>query len=132
LNAFATTFNYDGNGNILELRRSGNLGGGAANPDMDHLSYTYPNGTNLLTQVSDAISSTPQYDKDIEGTTTYAYDDSGNLISENGTNAIDWNVYGKVDRVHFPNIRTTTFTYGPDQSRWIKERLPLGVVEEDP
>ncbi len=127
-NTFKTSYDYDGNGNILDLNRYDNTGA-----LMDKLSYTYDNGAqgtalnkNQLSSVSDDASATVVNGRgDLEGTHTYSYDAIGNLITDvsqerldlgdgNGyqlytiQSTITWNVYGKITQIN-KTVTGTTF-----------------------
>ena len=118
---------YDGNGNIrtLDRRYATTEGQGMTN----RLGYRYTAGTNLLTQVQaraegSASGADWQPFSLLRGNTTYAYDRSGNLTTEQDDQSatattITWNPYGKVTAVDSPTGQTT-FGYGPDQNRWRK------------
>ena len=98
LGDFSSAYTYDGNGNITNLIRSGNLTSGLP---MDNIAYSNAtiNGlpSNQLKQVADAVGSTA-YGDDIEGTINYTYDKNGNLINDNNY-IITWNVYGKISQM---------------------------------
>lgn len=129
---------YDLNGNILSLKRNGNLPG---NLEMDRFNYKYYsldasstqqdiqltgfNGsntslaTNRLSLLEENISLAPpsNYDSDIDGSSgtgniNYVYDALGNLTQDlsEEIQEIKWNAYGKVVEV----IRTATCQDKPD------------------
>jgi len=135
---FATSYLYDANGNILELKRNGYLSadGGLA---MDNLSYEYLNGNNQLTSVMDNEIDAMIDDEDFKYASalknqeyTYTYDEIGNLISDSGEGIvnIDWTVRGKVSKVEKtigPDLefrydamgnRVVKITKTADQSTW--------------
>ena len=126
---------YDGNGNIRTLDRS--YTSSTEQRHRNRLAYTYAPGTNRLTRV-DADVHGAAINEDwlpfdlLRGRTEYAYDGSGNLTTETndgqaGETRIDWNPYGKVTTVTSPT-GTTTFGYGPDQHRWVKDRGERGAT----
>ncbi|WP_442794996.1 RHS repeat domain-containing protein [Pelobium manganitolerans] len=97
-NSYAEDFNYDANGNILNLQRKN--GTGAL---MDNLSYgyNYSNGNlqnNRLNSVTDAAGVVNSIDI---GSSSYSYDAIGNLTSDTqaGISNIDWTVYGKIKSI---------------------------------
>ncbi len=98
---YATSYNYDANGNIEELSR--NAHGNPGLSELDLLEYTYETGTNKLTTVEETTSGALDGTmNDITGTTTYFYDLTGNLEKTvNGTDItqIEWNVYGKISKI---------------------------------
>ncbi|MEM7573480.1 MAG: RHS repeat-associated core domain-containing protein [Bacteroidota bacterium] len=130
-----SSYTYDGNGNILDLDRSGRI----RMPDMtnetedNNLVYTYEAGTNLLTQVSGSVNSSGNgfapYEQ-IDRAQNYQYDEAGNLFYEFNNQAgsdyntnIRWTPYGKVEHVWGTGgdaYQWALFAYGPDQNRWSK------------
>ena len=126
---------YDGNGNIRTLDRS--YTGTTEQRHRNRLAYTYAPGTNRLERV-DADVHGAAINEDwlpfdlLQGRTAYRYDGSGNLVEEKsdrqaGATTINWNPYGKVTTVTSPT-GTTTFGYGPDQNRWVKDRGERGAT----
>lgn len=111
---------YNPNGNILTYQRNGDKA--AADTLMDNLSYGYYAGTNRLFQVIDNQSVTTRYANDIDGASQYAYDATGNLISDTngGVSAIVWNAYGKVERITKLNGQVIVFGYDGMQNRIMK------------
>ena len=92
--AHGTSYQYDGNGNIVALCRQDETGA-----DLDQLGYSYKPGTNQLAEVQDGVS-TPSQPDDLEGTHRYAYDQIGNLTRDDGEGIeVAWDVYGKVSGV---------------------------------
>ena len=74
--------NYDLNGNIQQLNRRGFNGSGFS--QIDQMSYTYENNSNILKSVSDAAQVTDRGFKEIgNNTIDYQYDDNGNLTRDN-------------------------------------------------
>src|SRR5690606_13727569 len=112
---------YDGNGNILAYLRNGTTLNSRPQT-MDELTYGYNldgNGrllNNRLRHVKDAVSS-GNYTTDIDdqGDDNYAYDEIGNLISDDqeGISEITWNVYGKISSIEKASI---TISYDYDAS----------------
>ncbi len=100
---FLTTYDYDANGNIVDLVRHGYDQSGATL--MDSLSYNYKSATpNQLDWVMEAVSG-DAYTEDIENTqsaTNYEYDEIGNLIedSDEGGMTMTWTADGKVKSVY--------------------------------
>ena len=95
-------FTYDANGNILKLKRNGNLP--ATSQVMDSLHYFYYQGTNRLKYVNDSVGSSA-YTNDFEGhnnITNYNFDPIGNLVSDakDSISCIKWNVQGKITEIH--------------------------------
>ncbi|HSH66822.1 MAG TPA: hypothetical protein VLB84_13750, partial [Bacteroidia bacterium] len=107
---YKENFNYDGNGNIINLTRNGNVG------LMDQLTYAYHRegdnkSNNRLLNVTDNVSPTV-YSDDIDdqpnfilndsSTWNYKYDAVGNLIFDKQEEIaeITWNVFGKIKSIH--------------------------------
>ncbi len=113
-------FDYDANGNIMNLTRNGIS---APSQGMDALSYKYltktgaiyiPNpadnstvpadATNKLASVNDLNTTTTTYLDDIEsgqGDNNYGYDEIGNLVRDDQEDiaSIEWSVYGKIRKI---------------------------------
>jgi len=110
-------FNYDGNGNILNLLRNGPNG-----QAMDQLNYRYTKNAagqllhNKLGGVNDAINSGQP--GELSGNTSYSYDAIGNLVkdSKEGITNIDWSVYGKIKQINKAN-GNIAYTYDPSGNR---------------
>lgn len=78
---------YDKNGNILTLRRKGNLDNPVFNFDIDNLNYTH-NG-NKLTKVTDSSNNPEGFaDRNIAGD-TYQYDVNGSLTADVSKGIVD-------------------------------------------
>lgn len=97
---FKSSYAYDPDGNIQNLKR---WDGAATPPAMiDNFTYNYTAGNtnNKLLNVQDAGTNNPAY-QDLKGgqpAGNYAYDAIGNLVKDRqeGLQNIDWNAYGKV------------------------------------
>ncbi len=94
---WATGYTYDGNGNMLNMKRTGT----GSLYDMDNLTYQYNPNNNQLLYVDDAIGD-GAYAVDIDdqdaSPDNYKYDLVGNLtrdVSEE-IQTIKWTVYGKI------------------------------------
>ncbi|MEZ4850686.1 MAG: hypothetical protein R3B93_19130 [Bacteroidia bacterium] len=115
---YQARYKYDGNGNLTYLFRNGNLT--TTNPkitnfendlvDMDALSYEYDpgaDGSNKLLRVVDNIGAT-NYTNDIDhqSSNNYAYDEIGQLTSDNEGNiqSITWDVYNKITEIEFASV----------------------------
>ena len=124
--AYATSYSYDKNGNLMSLTRNAH-GPGTTALQMDDFSYSYLTGTNKLDHVYDHEPNA-DYGVDIQqsqSTGNYDYYENGRLkydIDE-GIDRIDWTVTGKVRRIIYnpslnkPNIE---FVYDGLDNRVIK------------
>ncbi|MFT3794327.1 DUF6443 domain-containing protein [Flavobacterium sp.] len=100
-NSYNETVNYDANGNITDVQRTGNFDlMGLVNP-IDDLTYNYDPDTNRLTAVSDNTNS-PKGFKDEPGPVDYTYDLSGNMISDANKN---------IDSIHYNHLNLPTKIY---------------------
>ena len=132
--AYAETFSYDLNGNIMSLTRNGNLSG--AQQVMDQFTYTYIRNTagnvvtNKLGFVDDAAASANYTDDlDDQAAGNYTYDAVGNLVGDvkEEIQVINWNQRGKIKEVK----RSTgsqkaelVFGYSADGQRLYKKVKP--------
>jgi RHS repeat-associated protein len=111
---YKSSYEYDANGNIEKLIRNNGSG-----EEIDRLDYEYDEvegkkQTNQLKRVVDNSGYAATDVNDIKGSTSYEYDDIGNLVKETGktikeVNGVDqicdvvrditWNVSGKVEQV---------------------------------
>lgn len=118
--------NYDGNGNIQQLKRNGRATQNGL--DMDQLVYNYGTGNlkNRLLSVSDAVTNS-QYTTDIKNgqiSNNYQYDESGRLVADLQAGA--WYSYdsrGLVTAIYSNATRTIpliTYTYDERGNRSIK------------
>lgn len=118
--------NYDGNGNIQQLKRNGRATQNGL--DMDNLVYNYGTGNlkNRLHSVSDAVTNS-QYTTDIKNgqiSNNYQYDESGRLVADLQAGA--WYSYdsrGLVTAIYSNATRTIpliTYTYDERGNRSIK------------
>jgi hypothetical protein len=115
---YSEDFDYDGNGNILALKRN------AAGTTMDQLSYAYNRDGNsklLNNQLSSlADGSISDTSGELKGTTSYGYDAIGNLISDSkeGITGIDWTVYGKIGQINkTDSAEKIVYSYDPTGNR---------------
>ena len=107
---------YDPNGNILTYKRADETGA-----LIDDLTYNYNRDinqrltNNRLASVGDAVTSSPNYGDDLEGTAAenaFQYDQIGNLTySAKDTTSYYWNVYGKLGGAYSNNYVSTSTGY---------------------
>ncbi|GEM_PF-5961306 len=130
---YATQYEYDGNGNILNLIRYGHKPGEEL---MDDLDYFYKSGTNQLLAAFDQQTNGDRYSHEQGGVEdidsgqdtingNYAYDAIGNLIQDEQEEIaeIHWTVNGKVSeiiRTEGSNKPNLEFRYDPMGNRTLK------------
>jgi len=124
---------YDKNGNILALSRSGMTAGTPTAPTafgaVDGLSYTYQAGSNKLSTVSDAVSSNLAVGDFRDGNTTgsdYEYYADGSLRTDKnkGISTISYNYLGLVETVQTSGnggSGTINFYYDATGRKWRKK-----------
>lgn len=119
---FATSYRYDGNGNLMELNRRGQAGS-----PMDALTYHYQAGSNKLTHIDDAVVNQNYLADDLtdQAPNNYDYDAIGNLtgdVAEDKT--YEWTPYGKLHAVlstsNTPNENELLFNYDATGNRVMK------------
>ncbi|HSZ71830.1 MAG TPA: RHS repeat-associated core domain-containing protein, partial [Cytophagaceae bacterium] len=128
---YATTYKYDGNGNLCFLKRNG-----AGGTLIDSLTYKYNNITvsgvntksnNQLLYITDPAGAVGD-DIGNQSTGNYTYDGIGNLTSDQSANTIiTWNVYGKVDQVK-QKVPSTT---GKPELRFVYDAMGNRVEKEE-
>lgn len=147
-----TAYTYDANGNILTMKRAGDLATLPSNTyDMDQFTYTYYADCNQLRYVNDTqADGTYSVDVDnqesvtgVDNTTTdgdpvndvYSYDKIGNLIRDDAEDIsnITWNVYGKITKIEYNTTSTRgdiEFAYDPMGNRIMKKVTPKVTTDE--
>ncbi|PQJ78762.1 DUF6443 domain-containing protein [Polaribacter porphyrae] len=118
---FETSYNYDKNGNLDELIRTGAIGN-----DIDELSYDYSVSSNKLVEVEDASGNTDG----LHSTTQYDYDShNGNLISDSskGITSIEYNHLNLPTKVHFGSSKRIEYIYSATGSKLQKKVINNGT-----
>ena len=108
---------YDANGNILTMNQYGLKIN--TSPLIDQLSYTYQTNSNKLSKVIDAVNDYTstlgdfKYNSATKGSTDYAYDANGNLISDANKkiSSITYNYLNLPSVTTVTGTGTVTFTY---------------------
>ncbi|MCO6498202.1 MAG: hypothetical protein J5I50_11140 [Chitinophagaceae bacterium] len=108
---------HDANGNILTMNQYGLKIN--TSPLIDQLSYTYQINSNKLPKVVDAANDYTstlgdfKYNPGTKGSTDYAYDDNGNLISDANKkiSSISYNYLNLPSVTTVAGTGTVTFTY---------------------
>ncbi len=146
---YYTAYQYDKNGNILELIRNDSSG-----TRMDHMTYNYKNewsssnfknNTNKLLHVDDEYVTAFKGDIEDQGVfdnvdstnNNYKYDEIGNLIEDASEciSEIGWTVYGKIKYIqrdkacvlaNGSNASDLVFKYDASGNRILKIEIPRG------
>lgn len=123
---YAESYHYDANGNIVHLTRNDRNGNG-----FDNLQYDYnvittdlnPTLSELKNNRLAGLTQTPGFGG--VQSTTYDYDEIGNLISDPSgpghINNIEWNVYGKIKKIKQGNGDDIEFIYDAMGNRVCKK-----------
>ncbi|MDX2248315.1 MAG: RHS repeat-associated core domain-containing protein [Bacteroidia bacterium] len=121
MTAYQSNFTYDGNGNILKLKRNGN-----SPANMDDLTYHYSTGTNRLTYVDDSKpAGNYSVDIDDQSAGNYTHDALDNLTKDNqaAITDISWNHSNKIRKITFTAASgkpALEFRYDPMGNRIVK------------
>jgi RHS repeat-associated protein len=110
--------NYDKNGNITNLHRTGGLDDQVETLTIDNLTYSYPDNSNQLAKVKDD-SNEPQGFKDDtatdpdDATNDYQYDENGNMIADQnkGIDKIDYNHLNLPTAIYFDGGNKILYLY---------------------
>ncbi|WP_282787598.1 DUF6443 domain-containing protein [Flavobacterium croceum] len=91
-NSYNESLQYDKNGNITNLQRTGDLDNDSFTIEIDNLNYNYDTNSNLLKAVQD-ISGNPTGFKDVVNTQDFYYDANGNMYKDvnKGITSITYN-----------------------------------------
>jgi RHS repeat-associated protein len=118
--------NYDANGNITNLSRSGYKSNNTFGI-VDNLSYTYNTNSNKILKVDDASNETASF-KDVAGN-DYLYSADGSLISDanKGITLIEYN-YLKLPKRIVQNGVTTLYQYDATGKK-LKETIGTQVTD---
>jgi RHS repeat-associated protein len=136
-NDVATNYVYDALGRVLSITH-------AKGPTtLNAQTYTYDavgNRSNYATDIAQPLTTLPitaEHDEENRllriGTTTYAYDENGNRVSETGpggTTTYTWDARNRLQSIVTPNGQTTTFHYDFARNLLAKETTGLGGSSE--
>lgn len=128
---------YDKNGNVLTLKRKGNLDSSLFTIEIDDLSYLYSG--NRLTRVNDATNNPEGFQDNEYGSNLndYEYDTLGNIIKDlnKGIDNIKYNHLNLPVEVLFRNGDRILLIYGADgtkvQKKVIKENGSIVIDYQD-
>ena len=115
--------NYDANGNILALSRSGATNTNyTAFGNVDNLSYTYQSNSNKLLKIADATTTNADLGDFRDGTNTdndYDYWADGNLKKDKnkGISSLTYNYLKLPQTITFTNGRTITTQYNANGTK---------------
>jgi RHS repeat-associated protein len=117
--SYNESLRYDKNGNIITLRRNGDLDSATDVIEIDNLSYTYDmNKPNQLMKVFDSSRHPAGFDDDsVDGLTDpvndYSYDNQGNMTSDQnkGITSITYNHLNQPLKIIFNNNTNTRIEY---------------------
>ena len=138
---YKSTYEYDPNGNILNLTR--NATDGMTVAPMDDLDYNYSysvgntNNNNRLNYVTDGVPMPPSPTLgDIKQLTNsnynYDYDASGNLIEDqrNDIDKITWTADGKIEKITYTDGKFIDFLYDGFGNR-VRKRQSKQIISEN-
>ncbi|QCK13777.1 LamG-like jellyroll fold domain-containing protein [Mangrovivirga cuniculi] len=121
---FATSYTYDGNGNLQTLTRQG-----GSSSLIDDFRYHYDKNEEgeLINRLNHVVDYAGAVGKDMgsQGVNNYQYDEIGNLVRDNisGVDQINWNISGKVSTVQKTNGAKTEFEYDALGNRVVKRLI---------
>lgn len=123
--AYNEKLTYDKNGNILTLKRTGEVVTGQKT-EIDDLSYSYTG--NQLQSVTDATNSAKGFNDVNKTGNDYAYDTFGNITTDKnkGITAVSYNHQNLPYKVTFGNGGTISYTYDAAGTRLAKKVQPSG------
>ena len=113
-------YDFDSNGNILSLSRTGSGG-----TTIDALNFHYPSaGNNRLGHVTDDVPlSTDGFDLSTQSEDNYTYDESGRLVTDDSEGILmTWTSNNKVESIVRDDGSGVTYRYGPSDFMNIKSK----------
>ena len=114
---------YDRNGNILKLQRSGFHDNGTFQEYMDHLTYTY-SGNQLTDILEEGHHHAGFEDKSNTQTGDYTYDSNGNMIEDKNKDisSITYNHLNLPQTIYFDSLNESEiiYTYAADGTKLSK------------
>ena len=116
-NNYATTYDYDPNGNLTELSRrdgSGSL--------LDQLTYQYDSGTNRLNHINDSQTTAYALDLEDQDANNYTYDPKGRLATDDTEqiDAMEWMPNDRLKSID-QNGQEISFQYDANGHRVLKQ-----------
>ncbi|TEB41591.1 RHS repeat-associated core domain-containing protein, partial [Flavobacterium circumlabens] len=112
-NAYDESLTYDRNGNIMSLKRKGDIDPQIQPIGIDDLVYTYAINTNQLGKVVDNSNNTSGFNDFNKTGDDYTYDANGNLITDKNKNitAITYNHLNLPKKITFGTTGTIEYIY---------------------
>jgi RHS repeat-associated protein len=109
--------NYDKNGNIVYLKRNGNVEGMIPPVEIDELNYSYQNNSNRLVKITESTpTATSGFNDGANNLVEYDYDNYGNMNRDDnkGITNIKYNHLNLPVRITFGSIGTIEYIYNSD------------------
>ena len=130
-NGYNEHISYDPNGNITMLQRFGGLDEQNISLEIDNLGYRYGAGSNRLLAVGDASGSPEGFSDGTNSGDDFAYDASGNMISDKNKNitSVAYNHLDLPVRIVFGGDLNTRVDYAYDA---LGAKLQKTVVQYNP
>lgn len=112
-NAYDENLTYDKNGNIISLKRKGDLDPQIQTIEMDNLIYTYPTNSNQLSKVDDSSNNTSGFNDFNKTGDDFTYDANGNMITDKNKNitAITYNHLNLPKKITFGTTGSIEYIY---------------------
>jgi len=117
-NSYNEIMDYDKNGNIKHLFRTGGLDNQYETITLDNLEYAYPDNSNQLAKVTDDSNNPQGFKDDVDADPNdinddYAYDANGNMTRDDNKriNNIQYNHLNLPTQINFDGIGTISYLY---------------------
>ncbi len=134
-NSYNESMQYDKNGNITRIVRTGNADSNTYTNQIDELDFFYRNNSNLLAKVSDLTNDPNGFKDDSDGTNDteddYKYDLNGNLTYDQNK-AIDRITYNHLNlptQIDFSNFSSIYYLYNADGAK-LRKTVQYGAQPE--
>ncbi len=134
-NSYNESMQYDKNGNITRIERTGNADSNTYTNQIDELDFFYGNNSNLLLKVSDLSNDPNGFKDDSDGTNDteddYKYDLNGNLTYDQNK-AIDRITYNHLNlptQIDFSNSSSIYYLYNADGVK-LRKTVQYGAQPE--
>ncbi|TCN60147.1 RHS repeat-associated core domain-containing protein [Flavobacterium circumlabens] len=133
-NAYDESLTYDKNGNIMSLKRKGDIDPQIQPIGTDDLVYTYAANSNQLGKITDNSNNTSGFNDFNKTGDDYTYDANGNLIIDKNKNitAITYNHLNLPTKITFGTSGYITYIYNADGQKTGKTVFKAGTVVRKP